>query len=223
MEIPWLLSLQGGLVVSCQALAHEPLHSPDIMARMAVAANDGGAAAIRANSPVDIAAIKAAVELPVIGLYKDGSKGVFITPTRRHVSELIAAGANMIAMDGTGRPRPNGETLAELFDTAHTQGIPVMADVSTFDEGVAAAELGADVVATTLSGYTDYSLQQRDPDFELITRLNEALDIPIFAEGRIATPAQAKAALDAGAFAVVVGGAITRPQQITRTFVEGLS
>ncbi|MFP6904698.1 MAG: N-acetylmannosamine-6-phosphate 2-epimerase [Verrucomicrobiota bacterium] len=223
MDIPWLSSLQGSLIVSCQALAHEPLHSPEIMARMARAAQEGGAAGIRANGPADIRAIKAVVDLPVIGLFKEGSDGVFITPTRSHVDGLIAAGADMIAMDGTGRPRPNGESLADLITTAHAGKIPVMADISTVEEGLAAVAHGADLVATTLSGYTEYSRQQEDPDFDLITRLNEALAVPVFAEGRISTPAHARRALDAGAFAVVVGGAITRPQQITRTFVEGLS
>jgi putative N-acetylmannosamine-6-phosphate epimerase len=212
--------VRGGLIVSCQALEHEPLHGAHIMARMAVAAKEGGAVAIRANSPEDIYAIKQAVDLPIIGLFKDGEAGVYITPTLRHARAVADAGADIIALDATGRPRPDGRTLAELIADIRGQlGKPVLADVSTLDEGVAAETMGADLVAPTLSGYTEYSPRLDGPDFTLIQALVERLSVPVIAEGRIRTPEEARAALDMGVLAVVVGSAITRPQWITAQFV----
>jgi putative N-acetylmannosamine-6-phosphate epimerase len=186
---------------------------------MAVAAKEGGAVAIRANSPNDIKAIREAVDLPIIGLFKDGESGVYITPTLRHARAVAEAGADIIALDATGRPRPDGRTLAELIADIHGQlDKPVLADVSTLEEGMAAEKLGADFVAPTLSGYTDYSPKFDGPDFDLIRALVEKLNVPVIAEGRIRTPEEAKAALDAGVLAVVVGSAITRPQWITAQF-----
>lgn len=212
--------VRGRIIVSCQALAHEPLHGSHIMARMAVAAKEGGAAAIRANSPEDIYAISQAVDLPIIGLFKDGETGVYITPTFRHARAVAEAGADVIALDATGRPRPDGCTLAELIADIHSQlGKPVLADVSTLDEGIAAEKFGADLVAPTLSGYTDYSPKLDGPDFTLIRALVETLKVPVIAEGRIRTPEEARAALDIGVLTVVVGSAITRPQWITAQFV----
>lgn len=212
--------VRGGLIVSCQALEHEPLHGAHIMARMAVAAKEGGAVAIRANSPEDIYAIKQAVDLPIIGLFKDGEAGVYITPTLRHARAVADAGADIIALDATDRPRPDGRTLAELIADIRGQlGKPVLADVSTLDEGVAAETMGADLVAPTLSGYTEYSPGLDGPDFTLIQALVERLSVPVIAEGRIRTPEEARAALDMGVLAVVVGSAITRPQWITAQFV----
>jgi N-acylglucosamine-6-phosphate 2-epimerase len=216
----------GGLVVSCQALPDEPLFGSHIMAAMARAAQVGGAAAIRANTPVDIAAIRAEVDLPIMGLFKEvlpGFEQVYITPTVRHAVAVARAGADIIALDATLRPHPEGRDAAGLIEAVRAAtGLPVLADISTYEEGMAAYQAGAEAVSTTLSGYTPYSPQQDDPDFDLVRRLVADLPIPVIAEGRIVTPEQARAALDAGAFAVVVGGAITRPQLITRRFAAAL-
>ncbi len=218
----FLEQVRGGLIVSCQALADEPLHGTDIMARMALAAQQGGAVGIRANGPADVKAIRQTVALPVIGLYKDGSSGVYITPTLRHAQAILEAGAEVVALDGTGRPRPDGSVFADIVKGIHQLGGLVMADISTLDEGVAAEAADADVVGTTLSGYTPNSPQLETPDFALLKALVSHLHVPIIAEGRIHTPEQARQALDLGATAVVVGGAITRPQQITARFVAAL-
>ncbi len=218
-----VVRLRGGLIVSCQALPHEPLHGAEIMARMAVAAWQGGAVGIRANTPADIRAIRERVPLPLIGLYKAGDADVYITPTLEHARAVLEAGADIVALDATGRPRPDGRSLAEVIAALHGKyGAPVMADVSTLEEGMTAADLGADLVSTTLSGYTPYSPQQAGPDLALVAALAARLSVPVIAEGRIATPAQARAALEAGAFAVVVGAAITRPQWITTQFVAAM-
>jgi putative N-acetylmannosamine-6-phosphate epimerase len=215
--------VRGGLIVSCQALPGEPLHGADIMARMALAAWKGGAVGIRANGPDDIRAIRAAVPLPIIGILKDGDSGVYITPTFKHAQLVVEAGADVVALDATGRPRPDGSLLAELIERIHSEcGKPVMADVSTLEEALAAEQAGADFVAPTLSGYTPYSRQLAGPDFELLRAMANALKTPILAEGRITTPEDARMALVCGALAVVVGSAITRPQEITARFADQL-
>lgn len=219
-------SLRGGLIVSCQALPDEPLFGSQYMAIMARAAFMGGAIAIRANGPEDVAAIRKAVELPIIGLFKENIPNcdVLITPTIKHADQVSMAGADIIAIDATPRARPNGLTVKQLIDHIHEkQGKAVLADVSTLEEGMKAAEWGADFVATTLSGYTPYSPHQLDPDFYLLEKLAKQLKgIPVIAEGRISTPDQAAQALMLGAHAVVVGGAITRPQWITAQFTSAL-
>jgi glucokinase-like ROK family protein len=224
--LPALLSrLGGGLIVSCQALSDEPLHGAHIMAAMARAAAAGGAVGIRANGPDDIAAIRQAVDLPIIGLWKDDLPGytVRITPTVEHACQLAVAGADIIAIDATARPHPDGLPLHERIAEIHasTQR-PILADIATLEEGLAAQQAGADLVASTLSGYTEYSPASAEPDFDLISQLVAHLSVPVIAEGRIATPSQAARALALGALAVVVGGAITRPQQITACFVASL-
>jgi putative N-acetylmannosamine-6-phosphate epimerase len=194
-----------------------------MMARMALAAQQGGAVGIRANGPPDIRAIKAAVSLPVIGLYKDGDQDVYITPTLRHARAIVEAGADIVALDGTQRPRPDGSSLATLIAAIRVEWQkPALADVSTLEEGLSAQAAGADFVATTLSGYTPDSPALDGPDLELVRALVSQLSIPVIAEGRIRTPEEARAALAAGAFAVVVGGAITRPQWITAQFAAHL-
>ena len=210
--------------MSCQALPGEPLFGADIMARLAVAAEGGGAVGIRANSPADIAAIHAAITLPLIGLSKVDVAGydVYITPTLADALAVSDAGADVIALDATCRPHPEGTTAAFIQRVKAATQKPVLADISTFDEALQAQDAGADFVSTTMSGYTAYSPQSDDPDLELVRRLALALTIPVLAEGRIATPEQARAALGAGAWAVVVGGAITRPQQITQRFVKAI-
>ena len=218
--------VRGQLIVSCQALPHEPLHGAWIMARMAVAAKEGGAVAIRANGPEDIRAIRDAVDLPIVGLFKDNIPGydVYITPSMEHVRAIVSAGTDIVAIDATARLRPQPGTLADFITAIHDEtGRPVLADISTFEEGIAAADAGADLISTTMSGYTPYSPQQSGPDLDLVRQLAARLRVPVLAEGRYRTPEQVRAALDAGALAAIVGGAITRPQEITRWFVEGIS
>ena len=193
------------------------------MAKMATAAEIGGAVAIRANGPADIRAIKEAVDLPVIGLYKQGNSGVYITPTFESAAALAEAGADIIALDCTHRPRPDAVPLADLLARIRSElRLPIFADVSNLDEAQAAVELGVAMAAPTLSGYTENSPAQDGPDFELLRQMIEALPIPVIAEGRIHTPEQARRALDLGAWSVVVGSAITRPRTITARFARAI-
>ncbi len=218
------VKLRGGLIVSCQALPGEPLFGADIMARLAAAAEAGGAVGIRANSPADIAAIRAVTTLPLLGLSKVDVAGfdVYITPTVADAQAVSEAGADIIALDATDRPHPEGTAAAFIRRVKEATQKPVLADISTDDEALAAQDAGADFVSTTMSGYTPYSPQSESPDLDLVRRLASVLTVPLIAEGRIATPEQARAALDAGAWAVVVGGAITRPQQITQRFIRAI-
>ncbi|ULL13540.1 N-acetylmannosamine-6-phosphate 2-epimerase [Paenibacillus sp. H1-7] len=217
------LFAQRGLIVSCQALENEPLHGGDAMAKMAKAAEMSGAIGIRTNGVDDIRAIKAAVALPVIGLIKRDIPGsaVFITPTLDEVRAIVEAGAEIVALDVTDR-EDRLEQAASLIEYAHQAGAAVMADVSTFEEGLAAERLGADFIGTTLSGYTPYSPQQEEPDFDLIRRLSARVSVPVIGEGRIWTPEDAAQALACGATYVVVGSAITRPQLITARYVQAV-
>lgn len=212
-----------GLIVSCQALEHEPLHGGDAMAKMAKAAFQSGAIGIRTNGVADIRAIKEAVDLPVIGLIKRDIPGsdVFITPTLDEVVAIIGAGADIVALDVTAR-EDRLMKAAELIDFAHKAGVAVMADVSTYEEGIAAEKLGADFIGTTLSGYTPYSTQIEGPDLALVGSLSADVQVPVVAEGRIWNPEEAALALQAGAAYVVVGSAITRPQLITARYVEAV-
>ncbi len=226
VDLPALLTkIRGGLIVSCQAQLDEPLYGAEVMVKLARAALQGGAVGIRANTPVDVAAIRAALpDVPLIGLYKYDLPGyeVRITPTLKTVLALAEAGCDIIALDATKRPRPEGNLETFLQKVRKETGLPMLADISTLEEGLAAEAAGAELISTTLSGYTSYSLQQEAPDIDLVAKLAERLKVPVLAEGRISTPAQARMALDAGAFAVVVGGAITRPQWITRQFSSAL-
>ncbi|GAA3410243.1 N-acetylmannosamine-6-phosphate 2-epimerase [Paenibacillus hodogayensis] len=212
---------QRGLIVSCQALPGEPLYFQGTMARMALAAEQGGAIGIRANGPADIRDIKSVVKLPVIGLLKRDIPGsaIYITPELVDVQEIIDAGADVVAMDMTDR-EDRAERVASLIRHCHEAGVAVMADISTLEEGLLAESLGADLISTTMSGYTPYSPQQAGPDLELVRRLAERLTKPLVAEGRIWSPEEAEEALKAGATYVVVGGAITRPQFITQKYAE---
>jgi N-acylglucosamine-6-phosphate 2-epimerase len=217
-----LSKVQHGLIVSCQALPGEPLHGADSMVKMARAAHQGGAVAIRANGAADVRAIKQALPLPVIGLIKrdyDGSD-IYITPTLREMEELVAAGADIIAFDATPRSRPGGCKLKQLIAYAHKHGVASMADISTLEEALHAASLGVSCVSTTLSGYTPYSAQIEGPDLELVRRAAELVPVPLIAEGKIHDPAQMEEAFRLGAHAVVVGSAITRPQLITQRFAD---
>ena len=213
----------GTMVVSCQAGPGSPLDSPAAMALMAQAAEAGGAGAIRANGPADIAAIRAVTSLPIIGLHKLGDPaGVFITPTYEAAAGVVAAGADLVALDGTLRPRPDGQPLDRQIRRIHDElGVPVLADVDSLDAGLAAREAGADLVATTLSGYTS-GRTPTGPDVELVRRLAARLDCPVVAEGRIRTTEDVRAVCDAGAYAVVVGHAITDPTDITARLVSAI-
>lgn len=220
--------LKGGLIVSCQALPHEPLHGAGHMAAMAAAALEGGAAGVRANSPQDIRAIRARVAVPIIGLHKVeyADSPVYITPTIREVAGIVDAGADIVAVDATERLRPGGQTLKQFFAEAKARfpGMLFMADVSTYEEGIAAIGMGFDLISTTMSGYTPHSAQRQEPDLELVGKLAAAAAgaAPIVAEGRIETPDQLREAFELGAFAAVVGSAITRPQLIARRFVSAI-
>lgn len=214
----------GSLAVSCQARADNPLHGPVFMAAMAQAAEQGGALALRANGAADIAAIRAVSALPIIGIFKrwDDRFPVYITPDFAAAALVAAAGADIIALDATDRPR-DGEPLGVLIARIRGElGKPVFADCATFEDGMRAARLGADYIATTLSGYTDETaaLKATGPDIALIAALASAISTPIVAEGRFERPEQLDAAFAAGAHAVVVGTAITNPREITRRFVS---
>ncbi|WP_337742534.1 N-acetylmannosamine-6-phosphate 2-epimerase [Fusobacterium gonidiaformans] len=215
-------ALRGKLIVSCQALPEEPLHSSYIMSRMAYAAYVGGASGIRANTVVDIHEIKKTVDLPIIGIIKEvyGDNPVYITPTMKEISALVTEGVDVIAIDGTKRERPDGNTLEALMKEAKEKYPKqlFMADISSVEEAVEAERLGFDFVGTTLVGYTEYT-KGNLPLVEL-EKVLKAVSIPVIGEGNLDTPEKAKNALQLGAFAVVVGGAITRPQQITKKFVD---
>jgi len=220
----FLSTVKGKLIVSCQALPDEPLHSSFIMGRMALAAKEGGAKAIRAQSSVDIQEIKKVTNLPVIGLVKRNyaDSPIYITPTMAEVEELLSTECEMIALDMTDRLRPAGEKVENLLARIHEAGRLVLADISTYEEGLMAAKLGADAISTTLSGYTPYSPQLTGPDVDLVARLSKELAIPVFAEGRINVPEDVSRVMAAGAYAPIVGSAITRPQLITAKFAQKL-
>lgn len=214
------------LIVSCQALPDEPLHSSFIMGRMAKAAREGGACGIRANSREDIEEIKRNVELPIIGIVKKeyADSPVYITPTMREVDALVEAGADIIALDATGSRRPGGVLLNDFVEEIRNRypGQPLMADCSTVEEVLHADRLGFDFLGTTLVGYTEQSAgkQIEENDFEIIRQILEMVNHPVIAEGNINTPQKARRVLEIGCYSVVVGSIITRPQVITRTFTE---
>lgn len=220
--------LQGKLIVSCQALPHEPLHSSFIMGRMALAAQEGGALGIRANTKEDIAEIKKMVDLPVIGIVKRDYEDceVYITPTMKEVDELMEVGPEIIALDATGRLRPGNVTLDEFFHQVKEKypNQLLMADCSTVEEALHADELGFDFIGTTMVGYTKQSQGMRieENDFEILRKIVANAKHRVIAEGNINTPEKAKRVIELGAFCVVVGSIITRPQLITKSFAEAL-
>jgi N-acylglucosamine-6-phosphate 2-epimerase len=212
--------LLGGIVVSCQ---DNPLFGPESMARMAMAAEKGGAVGLRVNGPDDTRAVMAASSLPVLAIYKVDypDSEVRITPTVADSIALLETGAPFIALDGTNRPRPNGERLADSVAAIHERGALAFADLATRDDLAGAIEAGVDAVGTTLSGYTAESASDTDePDLDLLAWLVTYSPVPVFAEGRYWTPQQASAALEIGASFVVVGTAITNPMKITERFVQ---
>ncbi|WP_454193165.1 N-acetylmannosamine-6-phosphate 2-epimerase [Paenibacillus sp. Marseille-Q7038] len=223
------LGIQGGLIVSCQALEHEPLHSSFIMGRLAIAAKQGGAIGIRANTAADVKEIKQQVDLPVIGIVKRnyGTNPVFITPTIQEVDELAAVGAEIIAVDATVRARPDGKTLEAFVKEIRSKypDVLLMADISSTEEAIIAEKLGFDLISTTLVGYTEETSHMKlyDEDFAVLKEIIASVHTPVVAEGNVMTPEMAARCLEVGVYCVVVGGAITRPQQITERFAAAIS
>lgn len=219
-----LEKIKGGLIVSCQALETEPLYDSYIMSKMAWAAYLGGAVGIRANTVVDIKAIKERVDLPVIGIIKQvyPDSDVYITPTMKEVDALVDVGCEIIAVDATNRLRPNGKTFEEFFKEVRAKypNQLFMADTSCFDEGKLAEELGCDLIGTTMAGYTPYTKGTPLPDYTLMSRYVNDLNSPVIAEGGIWSPDELKKAIDLGVHSAVVGTAITRPMDITKRFVN---
>ncbi len=209
------------LIVSCQARDDNPLTGSVYMQAMALAALQGGADAIRANGAPDIVAIRQITDKPIIGLLKKDVAGfeVYITPDFASIEEIVAAGADYIALDVTHRPRP--VPLEELFRAIHAQGKKVFADCATLQDATRAAALGADVVSTTMAGYTPETEAQKtnEPDFALLEQICQNVSVPVVAEGRFWTPEQVARAFSLGASGVVVGTAITNPRDITKRFV----
>jgi N-acylglucosamine-6-phosphate 2-epimerase len=213
-----LARVHKSLVVSCQAPPGNPMRTTSVIARVATAVVAAGASGVRIDTPDHIREVRQAVGSVLIGLWKVGNSGVYITPTVEHARAVVKAGADIVAIDATARPRPDGRTLAEVVTVLHQElGALVLADVSNIEEGIAAAECGADAVATTLVGLAGGTT------LGLLTGLLARVDVPVIAEGGITRPEQARAALDCGAWSVVVGKAITSPDWITERFVEGMA
>lgn len=219
--------IKGIVVVSVQAMPSEPLYVESCMTAMMKSVVNGGAGALRVAGVRDVKIAKKLFTLPVIGLTKPNvipknyKEIVYITPTVKDVIDLVQAGADIIATDATQRPRPNGEKLADLFKYIHINNRIAMADISTLEEGIKAKEAGADILSTTLAGYTLESVNSpsKEPDFELLKQLVETTKMPVVLEGRIWEPEQVNKAFELGAHCVVIGSAITRPQLITKRFV----
>ncbi len=226
---PVVDQLYKGLIVSCQALEGEPLHSSYIMGRMALAAKEGGAIGIRANSVSDILEIKKQVDLPIIGIIKQvyGENPVFITPTMKEIDALMTTGAEIIATDATSRIRPDGSTLESFYKEIKSKypHVILMADVSSVEEAIYADNLGFDIIAPTLYGYTEKTsgLKIDDNDYAVIKQIVKVVKkAKVIAEGNVSTPEIARSVLNINVHAVVVGGAITRPQIITKRFADAL-
>lgn len=218
--------LKGNVIVSCQALPGEPLYVEDksIMYLMARAAKAAGSPAIRTSSIRDVKDIKEETKLPVIGLIKKNYEGseVYITPTMKEVDDLVKAEADIVALDCTFSKRVNDEPINIFIKNIKEKypNIVLMADISTYEEGINAYKCGVDIIGTTMNGYTNQSIEANISNLELVSRLAKEVPIPIIAEGKIHYPYQVKEMLDAGAFAVVVGGAITRPLEIAKRFID---
>lgn len=219
--------LKGKIIVSSQAMPEEPLYDEKCMTAMIKSVINGGAKALRLAGARDIKNVKKEFDIPIIGLTKpdrlpnNWREVVYITPTLNETEELIAAGADIIAFDGTPRPRPSGCTVEDIIKSIHKSGKLAMADISTKEEGLNCAEIGADIISTTLSGYTLESGEAgSEPDYKLLQELVKSTTKPVFLEGRIWEPNQVKKAFTLGAHSVVIGSAITRPQLITKRFIE---
>lgn len=226
--------LKKGLIVSCQATPEEPLHSSEIMGRLAQAAEMGGAIAVRVNTYPDLVAARNKVKVPILGLIKTQYEGYYpyITPTMKEVDDVVKSGAEIICIDATHYPRPNGLTLKEFVKEIRIKypNHEILGDVATVEEGITASELGLDYVATTLSGYTpdtfDNSssliVELREPNFNLIEQLVNSIETPVIAEGRFWDAINAIKAMKLGAYAVTIGAGITRPQIITKKIVDDM-
>lgn len=216
-----LEQLRHGLIASCQPVRGGPLDRPPLVAALAQATLAGGAVGLRIEGLADLEATRAATSVPIVGLVKREVPGspVYITPELSDVRALAERGADIIAFDATLRPRPVG--VGTMIEAIHALGCLAMADISTLEEGLEAHRLGADFVGSTMSGYTEYSPQSSGPDLELVQELSKR-GARVIAEGRIATPEQARAALEVGAFAVTVGTALTRIELLTQGFVNAL-
>lgn len=204
-------ALSGGLIVSCQAPVSSPLHDPFVIAAIAQASVNQGAVGVRIDTPDHVSAVREKVKAPIIGLWKQNIPGfdIYITPGFHHAQAIAKAGADIIAIDATHRNRPEGETVSSLITRIHEElGKPVMADVDTFEAADAAVAAGADLVGTTLYGYTARTNHLHPPGFELLIQMVK-LEVPVICEGGISSPQMARHALDLGAYAVVVGTAIT--------------
>jgi N-acylglucosamine-6-phosphate 2-epimerase len=214
--------IQNGLIVSCQAPANSPLAKPEIIAALALTAEQNGAVGVRIDSPEHIKEVKNVVNVPIIGIYKivTETSEVYITPTFDSAKQVAEVGADIIAIDATFRSRPNDENLAEIVKKIHNElNLPVMADVANFEEGVNAEKIDCDFIGTTLSGYTNETKYIIEPDFELVRKL-ASLSTPIICEGRLRKPENVAQAFECGAFAVVVGNAITGTDWLVREFAE---
>jgi len=220
-----VLQFKNSIIVSCQAEENEPLHGSGIMQKMAIAAVEGGASGLRVNTPEDIKAVKQVSDLPIIGLQKDrdDSYEAFITVTEEQIDSLVKAGADIVAIDSTRVSRPVSLEKLYAYVRNNYTSIKVVADISDIEDVKEIIDLKPDFISTTLSGYTPYTLGRPKPDFELIREIKKTTDIPIIAEGNYTSPEMIRRALLLGAYSVVVGGAITRPQQITKRFKEKIS
>lgn len=217
--------LRGRLIVSCQAYPGEPMLDPRTMTLVAVAAELGGAAGIRGKGLADLRSMRAALEVPLIGLVKVGDTGVYITPTLEDAIAVADAGCEIVALDGTRRPRPDGRTLTETIAALKyaRPTVLVMADCGSPADAAAAQDAGADVLGTTLAGYTGERPRTEGPDWECLAGVLELARVPVFAEGRIHVPADAARAIELGAWSVVVGTAITHPTTLTRWFATAVA
>jgi len=212
LAVNLIQSLQQGLIVSCQAPVDSPMHAPLVIAAMAQAAINQGAVGVRLDTPAHVKAVRSQITAPIIGLWKQQIPGfeVYITPQWHHAQAIAQAGADIIAIDATLRDRPDGETVESLIARIHTElNKPVMADVDTLEAAIAASRAGADLIGTTLYGYTAATKHQTPPGFDLLAQMVAAIDVPIICEGGIASPQMARHAMTLGAYAVVVGTAIT--------------
>lgn len=219
-------AISHGLVVSCQAPVSSPLHDPGVIAAIAQASVNSGAVGVRIDTPAHISAVRSKVNVPIVGLWKQTLPGfdVYITPQFHHAAALAASGADIIAIDATQRNRPEGETLTSLITRIHQElSKPVMADVDTFEAAYAAVSAGADLVGTTLYGYTARTNHLKPPGFELLIQMVKKLEVPVICEGGISSPQMARHALDLGAYAVVVGTAITGIDQNVKVYQQAIS
>lgn len=216
---------RGGLIVSCQAPAGSPLAKPEIIAAFAQVAEQNGAVGVRIDSPAHISAVKEKIKIPVLGIYKivADESPVYITPTFEAARKIIEAGADVIALDATARRRPANERIEIIIKKIGEQSEKSLAaDIATFEEGLSAEEIGFDAVITTLSGYTEDTKHIVEPDFALVEKLAKRLSVPLICEGRLSSAEDVRRAFDCGAFAVVVGSAITGVDGLVRKFAAAL-